>query len=49
LSLISSKGGALKTMQFLSLQTVLNKDAKPNPSNIDIIIFPLSVCKNLPK
>jgi hypothetical protein len=49
LSLNSSKGGAWKIRQSLSLQTVLNKDAKPNPRRIDIIIFPLSVCKNLPK
>jgi len=49
LSLNSSKGGARNIWHRLFLHTTLNKDANPNPSNIDIIIFPRSVCKNFPK
>jgi hypothetical protein len=34
--------GPLKRIQLLSLQTLLNKDAKPNPNNAEITIRPVS-------
>jgi hypothetical protein len=45
--LIWSIGGAWKIKHSFPLHTVLNNEASPNPSNMDIICLPDSVLKNL--
>ena len=47
--LISSKLGAINSNQFRPTHPFLNIVASPNPNNVDIIIFPVSVRNNFSK